>query len=79
VIAGRHAKILICCRIVDHLELAKDSIHEIGRNVSRADIINEEGSQPFISKAYDHWSIQYGWDSVPLYGSKKQGIVVAVV
>ena len=54
VIAGRHAQVLIGRRIVDHLELAKQAAFEIGWDVPRADILDEEGAQPFVPKAHDH-------------------------
>jgi hypothetical protein len=53
-IAGRDSQILIRRRIVDHLELAKQSAIQIGRYFLRVYIIDEEITQPIISKAYDH-------------------------
>jgi len=54
VIAGRHAQVLIGHGIVDHLELSEQPGFEIGRNVAGADIVDKEGPQPVIPKAYDH-------------------------
>jgi hypothetical protein len=46
VIAWRHPQILIGSRIVDHLEPAKEPASEIGRNMPRLPILDEEGAQP---------------------------------
>ena len=53
-IAWRHPQILIGSRIIDHLELAKQPAFEIGREMPRLPILDEEGAQPLIPKAYDH-------------------------
>src|SRR5207244_3991351 len=66
VIAWRHPQILIGSRIIDHLELAKQPAFQIGRDVPPLPILNEEGAQPFLPKAYDHAAARI---SVPIYHS----------
>jgi hypothetical protein len=53
-IAGRHTQILIGRRIVNHLELAKKTAFEIGRDVPGAGILDKESPQPYITKDHDH-------------------------
>ena len=54
VVAGWNAQVLICRRIVDHLELPEETLLEIGRNISRTFVLDEEGTQP---------SWQFSWAS----------------
>src|SRR5262245_10043675 len=54
VIAGRHPKVQIGRRVVDHLELAEEPAFEIGRDVTRPHVLDEEGAQPLVPKAHDH-------------------------
>jgi hypothetical protein len=42
------------CRIIDHLNFAKQAAFKLGRDVLRADIIHEEIAQPIIPKAHNH-------------------------
>jgi hypothetical protein len=49
-VAGWNAQVLICRRIVDHLELPKETPLKIGRDVSRPNVLDEEGAEPIISK-----------------------------
>jgi hypothetical protein len=44
VVAWWNAQVLICSRIVDHLELPEEPPLEIGRNVSRPHVLDEEGT-----------------------------------
>jgi hypothetical protein len=67
-VAGRHAQFLIGHRVVDHLELPKEAAFEIGRDISRLDILDEEDVQPFVPKAHDHTAAQV-CVYVPLYGT----------
>src|SRR3981081_3407685 len=53
-IAGRHAQVLVGRRVVDHLELPKETAFEIGRNATRSDILDEKSAQPHVPKAHDH-------------------------
>lgn len=53
VVTRRHSQILIGCRVVYHLELAKEPILEIRRDMARARIRDEKCAQPFVPKAYD--------------------------
>jgi hypothetical protein len=53
-IAWRHPQIMIGSRIVDHLKPAKEPAFEIGRYMPRLPILDEEGAQPLVPKAYDH-------------------------
>jgi hypothetical protein len=53
-IAWRRPQVLIGRRIVDNLELAEEPAFEIGRDVRRLPILDEEGAQPLVPKAHDH-------------------------
>jgi hypothetical protein len=55
-VAGRCPQVGISRRIVDHLELSEYPSFEIGRDVTRLAVINEELAQPSIAKSYDHQS-----------------------
>jgi len=46
VIAGRHPQVLIGRRVVDHLQLAEEPAFEVGRDVPRPRVFDEEGAQP---------------------------------
>jgi hypothetical protein len=67
-IAGRDPQVLISCRVIDHLQLPKKAMFEVGRNVPRLDIVDEEGSQPMVPKAYDHAPASL-WAIVPRNGT----------
>jgi hypothetical protein len=53
-IAGRDPQVLIGRRVVNHLELAEEPAIKIGRDQPRPNILDEEGSLPFVAKAQDH-------------------------
>jgi len=57
-IAGRHAQILICRGIIDHLEFAEETAIEIWWNVPGMALFQEEGLQPVIPKTHDHRLLQ---------------------
>src|ERR1700733_7447841 len=67
-IAGRHSQIPIRCRVVDHLNLAEQTGHQIGGNLLRSDILDKEIVQPVLAKAHDH-SADLSCKTVPLYGT----------
>src|SRR5439155_10527133 len=50
VIAGRHPQGLVGRRVVDHLELAEEPAFQVGRNVPRPRVLDEERAQPLVSK-----------------------------
>src|SRR5271166_5063806 len=54
VIAGGHPQVPIGCRVVDHLELAEETAFDVGRDVPRPDVLNEERPQPLVPKAHNH-------------------------
>src|SRR5258708_2929278 len=54
VIAGRRPQVLISRRVVNHLELAEEPAFEVGRNVPRPRVLDEEGPQPLVPKSHDH-------------------------
>jgi hypothetical protein len=47
-------QVLIGRRVVDHLELAEEPAFEIGRDVPRLPILDEEGAQPTRPETHDH-------------------------
>jgi hypothetical protein len=53
-IAWRRPQVMIGRRVVDHLDLAEEPTSEIGRDVPRLLILDEEGAQPLVPKAHDH-------------------------
>src|SRR5580704_5120273 len=53
-IAGRRPQVLIGGRVIDDLELAEEPVFEVGRDVPRPRILDEERAQPLIPKAHDH-------------------------
>ena len=53
-IARWYPQILIRRRVVDYLELAEGPAFEIGQNVPRSTILDEEGAEPLIPKAHYH-------------------------
>jgi hypothetical protein len=53
-VAGRRSQIAVGCRVVDHLDFAKQAIFQIGRDFLRPDVVDEELPQPFIPEAQDH-------------------------
>src|SRR5215475_13755479 len=48
-IAGRHAQVLIGCRVVDH-----EAGLKIGWDVPRSNIFDVEGAQPLVPETQDH-------------------------
>jgi hypothetical protein len=54
-IAGRYTQILIGCCVVDHLELAKEPVFEIGWDIPRSLILDEEGAQHASRKLTIMW------------------------
>ena len=54
VIAGGHTQVLLGRGVVEYLKFSEQPGIKIGRDVSRAQIINEEGTQPIVPEAADH-------------------------
>src|ERR1700730_4311307 len=54
VVGGRGSQIAVRRSVVDHLELAKQTILQDGRNLLRSDVVDEELAQPVIPEADNH-------------------------
>jgi hypothetical protein len=74
VVAGRSAHILVGGGIVDHLELSKQPAFEIRRNVPRAPVLDEEGAQPLVPKAFDHRPFRPYTPLPGTYGQRHRGL-----
>ena len=70
-VAGRHPQVLIARRVVNHLEFSEEAAFQIGRNVPRPHVRDEEIPQPNIAKAHDHSANPRVRASVPLYGTDR--------
>jgi len=71
-IARRHTQILVGRRIVDHLELPKEPVFEIGRDVSRSDILDEKGAQPLVPESFRSCGPSQACSYVPLNGTGRK-------
>jgi hypothetical protein len=53
-ITGRHPQIGISHRIVYQLDLTKEPVFDVSRDLLRPDIVDEESFEPFIPESSDH-------------------------